>query len=137
MSISRAELARQLGVSRTYITLLAQGKRKPSQKIADKLAKLKLTANLGVNTCTHEQQTFNLLVAGSNPARLTNADISLPPLLLEFLASRRQGSSPRTLQFYKICLVPFLTKYALTPVGINQFLSNLNCRNGKHFSIRL
>ena len=69
--MSRAELARQLGVSRTYITLLAQGKRKPSQKIADKLTKLKLTANLDVNLCTYKQQTFNLLVAGSSPARLT------------------------------------------------------------------
>ena len=71
------------------------------------------------------------MVAGSNPARLINADTSLPPLLLEFLASRRQGSSPRTLQFYKICLVPFLTKYDLTPVGLNQFVSSLNCHNGK------
>jgi len=44
-SISRAELARQLGVSRTYITLLAQGKRKPSQQIADKLNAISMTSN--------------------------------------------------------------------------------------------
>jgi len=43
-SISRAELARQLGVSRTYITLLAQGKRKLSQQLADKLNALSMTS---------------------------------------------------------------------------------------------
>jgi transcriptional regulator with XRE-family HTH domain len=36
--ITKAELARQLGVSRTHITLLTQGKRKLSEKLADKLA---------------------------------------------------------------------------------------------------
>ena len=36
--INKAELARQLGVSRTHITLLTQGKRKLSDKLADKLA---------------------------------------------------------------------------------------------------
>ena len=36
--ITRAELARQLGVSRTHITYLFQGKRKLSEKLADKLA---------------------------------------------------------------------------------------------------
>jgi transcriptional regulator with XRE-family HTH domain len=36
--LTKAELARQLGVSRTHITLLAQGKRKLSERLADKLA---------------------------------------------------------------------------------------------------
>jgi transcriptional regulator with XRE-family HTH domain len=36
--ITKAELARQLGVSRTHITLLTQGKRKLSVRLADKLA---------------------------------------------------------------------------------------------------
>ena len=35
--MSKAELARHLGVSRTYVTLLAQGKRKLSKRLADKL----------------------------------------------------------------------------------------------------
>ena len=70
-SMSRAELARQLGVSRTYVTLLAQGKRNPSKKLANKLAKLKLTANLEVNICAFEHLTFNQVVTGSSPVRLT------------------------------------------------------------------
>ncbi len=36
--ISKAELARRLGVSRSHITLLTQGKRKLSKRLADKLA---------------------------------------------------------------------------------------------------
>jgi transcriptional regulator with XRE-family HTH domain len=35
---TKAEMARQLGVSRTHITLLTQGKRKLSKRLADKLA---------------------------------------------------------------------------------------------------
>ena len=46
---SKAELARQLGVSRTYVTLLTQGKRKPSKALANKLAKLKLTVDIKYN----------------------------------------------------------------------------------------
>ena len=69
--ISKAELARQLGVSRTYVTLLSQGKRNPSKRIVDRLAQLKLTANVTVNTGTHEHLTFNQGVTGSIPGRPT------------------------------------------------------------------
>ena len=53
LPISKAEIARQLGVSRTYVTLLAQSKRKPSKKIVDKLTQLKLTRNADVNLCNN------------------------------------------------------------------------------------
>ncbi|GAI72526.1 unnamed protein product [marine sediment metagenome] len=71
LPITRAELSRQLGVSRTYITLLCQGKRQPSKRIVDRLAKLKLTANVTVNTGTYEHLTFNQGVTGSRPVRPT------------------------------------------------------------------
>ena len=35
--ITKAELARQLGVSRAYITMIANGKRKPSREVVNKL----------------------------------------------------------------------------------------------------
>jgi transcriptional regulator with XRE-family HTH domain len=35
--ITKAELARQLGVSRAYITMLCNGKRMPSKEIVNKL----------------------------------------------------------------------------------------------------
>jgi len=72
MPMSKAEIARQLGVSRTYVTLLAQGKRKPSKKIVDKLTRLKLTANLSVNSHAFEHLTFNQGVTGSRPVRPTS-----------------------------------------------------------------
>ena len=43
-TLTKAELARQLGVSRTHITLIAQGKRKFSQQLADKLDALTMTS---------------------------------------------------------------------------------------------
>ena len=46
LAISKAELARQLGVSRTYVTLLTQGKRQPSQQLANKIKQLQLTAEI-------------------------------------------------------------------------------------------
>ena len=46
LPISRAELARRLGVSRTYVTLLLQGKRTPSQLVANKLQQLMLTYDI-------------------------------------------------------------------------------------------
>ena len=38
--ITKAELARQLGVSRAYLTMLANGKRKPSEEVVNKIRKL-------------------------------------------------------------------------------------------------
>ncbi len=66
LPISKAELARELGVSRTYVTLLTQGKRNPSKRIVDRLAQLQLTANLSVNTGTHEHLTFNQVLSISS-----------------------------------------------------------------------
>jgi len=52
-------------------------------------------------------------------------------LLTKFLESRRQGISPDTIRYYRSCLKPLVTKYELTPQGINEFLTNLQCGNGK------
>ena len=82
--ISKAELARQLGVSRTYVTLLTQGKRQPGQQLANKIKQLQLTAELPV-----EFRLTNALVGkgGLEPPRLAahdpksclSADSSTPP----------------------------------------------------------
>jgi site-specific recombinase XerC len=45
---------------------------------------------------------------------------------------RSQGSSDRTIEFYECCLRPFVQKYELSTDGINSFLSELKCGNGKH-----
>ena len=46
LGMSKAELARKLGVSRTYVTLLTQGKRRPSQQLVNKLKELMLTHDI-------------------------------------------------------------------------------------------
>ncbi|MFC1956534.1 helix-turn-helix domain-containing protein [Chloroflexota bacterium] len=137
LDITKAELARRLEVSRTYVTLLTQGKKKPSGEMVDRLAELGLTANLSefANTSmgTHngplyhltEHTTFNRGVTNS---RLTQTTIEY--LLAQFLKSRRQGISTRTCEFYKVLLLPFVHSCELTPESINTFLSRLPCAIG-------
>ncbi len=48
----------------------------------------------------------------------------------EFLASRRQGLSMRTLEFYRDTLYRAVG-IELTPKGINNWLTNLDCGNAK------
>ena len=67
-------------------------------------------------------------------AKLVNN--GLPLLLTKFINSRRQGISPRTIQFYEYCLEPFVNRYELTSESINQFLSELSCGNAKHAYFR-
>jgi integrase/recombinase XerD len=40
--------------------------------------------------------------------------------------------SSRTIEFYECCLKPFVLDYELTTDGINQFLRDRKCGNGKH-----
>jgi DNA-binding XRE family transcriptional regulator len=56
--VTKAELARQLRISRAYVTMLGQGKRQPSRKLTRRLKKLTGEANL-VNGVQ--------VVRGSNP----------------------------------------------------------------------
>ena len=75
-NLSKAELARMLGVSRTYITLLLQGKQTPSQLVVNKLSQLMLTVDMhqrmhGPLAQLAEQLTLNQPVGGSSPPRLT------------------------------------------------------------------
>jgi transcriptional regulator with XRE-family HTH domain len=44
--MTKAEIARQLGVSRAYITMITNGKRKPSQDIVNKVNSLSVNKQL-------------------------------------------------------------------------------------------
>jgi len=70
-TITRAELARQLGVSRAYVTMIANGKRKPSEDIVNKLNSLSFDTNQIVNNTEANSLTLNQQVEGSSPSRLT------------------------------------------------------------------
>jgi len=52
-------------------------------------------------------------------------------LLTLFVNSRRDGISPRTIEFYRDCLTPFVKHYPITSEGVNLFLANLTCGNAK------
>ena len=69
--MTKAELARQLGVSRAYITMIANGKRKPSEDIVNKLNSLSFETNQIVNKTEANLLTLNQQVQGSSPWRLT------------------------------------------------------------------
>jgi transcriptional regulator with XRE-family HTH domain len=51
--MTKAELARHLGISRAYVTTLANGKRRPTHKIINKLRELAVTnANYTISSLT-------------------------------------------------------------------------------------
>ncbi len=83
-------------------------------------------------------------VGGSNPLTPTIRQLRKKPFLLtktqaqfqrnlltKFLNSRRQGLSTHTYTYYKQCLAPFVSSHEITSEGINSFLANLECGNGK------
>jgi len=84
-------------------------------------------------TAHHPSVSFNQGVTGSRPARSTSfSSPPLPYLLSQFLNSRRQGTSPRTIEFYQATLMPFVRTCSITHTDINLYLSELTCRNGKN-----
>ena len=67
--MNKSQLAKKLGVSRTYITLLTQGKRQPSQQIANKLSQLGVgnLGQLGGNNSQVSNNNSQLKVDASYP----------------------------------------------------------------------
>ncbi|MCJ7792239.1 MAG: helix-turn-helix transcriptional regulator [Dehalococcoidia bacterium] len=64
--ITKAELARQLGVSRAYITMIANGTRKPSQDIVNKLQGLGVN-KLNVKRTSNPSWGINSVSGGFDP----------------------------------------------------------------------
>ena len=104
--MSVTQLAELSNLSKSYISQVKNGKRPPSAA---------------------------LLAALSPKTKHSNANIDY---VNQFLKSRRQGLSPRTMEYYEYCLKPLAQNYQLTPKGINQFLANLSCANAKHAYFR-
>jgi site-specific recombinase XerD len=50
--------------------------------------------------------------------------------LEKFISSRAEGSSKRTIEFYRYTLTDFVG-YPLTPDGVSSYLKSLTCGNGK------
>ena len=84
--MSKAELARKLGVSRTYITLLAQGKRNPGQQLANKISQLGLTGQLPATVRVHLMGKGGLeppRLAAHDPKSCSSASSDTSPCSLE------------------------------------------------------
>jgi site-specific recombinase XerD len=71
-----------------------------------------------------------LELADEHDLGLLKANTNGKQILQEFLNSRRQGLSPRTIRFYKQCLQPFLVRHRVTSTDIADFISNLTCNTG-------
>jgi transcriptional regulator with XRE-family HTH domain len=69
--ITKAQLAKDLGVSRAYITMIANGKRKPSKQIIDRMQTT--YGERFVNESCNSILTLNQPVGGSSPPRLTRS----------------------------------------------------------------
>ncbi len=82
--ITKAEIARQLGVSRAYVTMLANGKRKPTREIVNKLDSINVN-NLG-----------EISLAGAHGSRTHQGHSTCPTTDLK--SARPTGTQPLPLQ---------------------------------------
>ena len=156
VQLSRSDVARQLGISRTYVTLLIQGKRQPSSQLVGQLRKLQTIAQLppelesacvwwGSGDLNPDALRHKILSLARLPIpTLPNRDPSANPksctvltreLIDLFLASRRHGLSKLTRGFYCSCLSKAVG-IELSAQVINEFLTSLPCKNGKHSYFR-
>ena len=71
--MTKAEIARQLGISRAYVTMLAKGERQPSKRLQRRIEKLTRQGSLPDMPIVNGVQ----VVAGSNPATPTSSLKSL------------------------------------------------------------
>ena len=143
---SLRQLAKELGVSASYLSQIRHGKRRASEKVLSMLSSVKQAKDKTVDTiapvdygCYNAFKSHSVtlgirLVVGQRTLDSLN---SYEPLS-RFLSSRRQGLSDRTLRFYKGYMTRALSVLGIegTPVtsqDISQFLNTLECSNGgKH-----
>jgi len=66
--MNKADIARELGISRSYVTMLAKGERRPSKRLQRKFEKLTMECSL-TDTIS---MVWDHEVGGSNPLTPTN-----------------------------------------------------------------
>ena len=71
--LTKAEIARHLGVSRAYVTLLLSGQRKPSKRIVNKMKKFSYDLEKLVNRNELERLLYKQEVTGSSPVLPTTS----------------------------------------------------------------
>jgi integrase/recombinase XerC len=127
-------LAKELGVTASYLSQVKSGKRNPSAKIMNAspevLSKLNGLLNSGVCYNTLSAPVAQRIEHRSSELHQRNELIS------RFINSRPDGTSPRTLDYYKCYL-----DRAIAVIGFNipsevivQFLKTRTCSSGGKFS---
>ncbi len=64
-NVTMSDVAKELGVSRAYISMVASGKRKPGKDFVNKLESLGVTLKLNVNNSDTNAPTLNQQVQSS------------------------------------------------------------------------
>jgi transcriptional regulator with XRE-family HTH domain len=130
--MKQIELAKELGISKSYLSMILSGQRKPSPELADKLQSIpgvhKVVNNyLWHSLCTEE-------VRGSNPlSSICKTDYessrkSRTQLVGRFASCRPQGISKRMMEASHYTVHAF-TGHPVTVEGIDTHLSSLECKN--------
>jgi transcriptional regulator with XRE-family HTH domain len=96
--MKKADIARELGISRSYVTMLSKGERQPSVRLQKKIQKLTRECSLPDTI----SQVWDHEVGGSNPLTPTNL-ISIYKIF--YLCTQRPEAF--LLRNSSICLINF------------------------------
>jgi len=135
--MKQKELAKQLGISPSYLSMILKGRRKPNPSLALSLNSLGLLGTKAIGVSSKQR------VVGSNPTRdaidLASNRSQDPAecsqtftnsILDDFLHSRSAGTSAKTTREYHYTLDKFIG-CELSPKGITSFIARLSCGNGR------
>ena len=131
---SLRQLARELGVSASYLSQVRHGKRPASERLLSKLNTEVLSSSVKQNIGgsaweSNPPRTVLLPLNGVEAPHLASK------LLNEFLSSRRDGLSPETTRYYTgyLNLARSVVGTRTTGHEVKHFLDSLQCSNGgKH-----
>ena len=77
--------------------------------------------NIGCGPLAQLEEQLTLNRSDGSLLNASSASTNANFLFDQFIKSRRQGISPKSIRFYRTCLLPFLRSYSITPQGINSF----------------
>lgn len=124
-------MAKELGVSHSYLSQVKHGKRPASKKVVSKMV------SKGCGYYPQNDIISSALGDSLVVGQWTLDKIPTHELVSKFLKSRRQGLSENTLKFYKYYLSHAPIGIHVTPRDIDDFLKSLQCSNGgKHAYFR-
>jgi len=89
MEIRQIDIARELGVSRSYISRVMSGKKKPSKRVAEKLKQVNVSVNgESPHMASNPLKGINNVLGGFDPHPLPPCNVDL---VNHFIQSRREA----------------------------------------------